>query len=149
MLSESKVRQLVEEKIKDTSIFLVEVTIRQGNKINIYLDSNTGVSINDCAGISRHIEKHFDREQEDFSLEVSSAGLTSSFKVKEQYLKNIGQAVKVKTTDGMVIKGRLLSYSQEGVTLESVTKEKKKQIVKTHNINLDDISETKFDVSSL
>ncbi len=98
------------EAISGTDLFLVEAKVGSSNDfINIEIDSASGVDIDTCARITRRIEEVFDREAEDYSLEVGSAGLTSPFKVRRQYEKNVGNDVEVLTSDGRKLHGVLES----------------------------------------
>ena len=86
------------------SQFIVEITVKPGNKIIVSIDSFTGIAIDDCVAISRSIEANFDRDIEDYELEVSSAGLTQPFKVFQQYQKNIGKNVEILFKNGQKLK---------------------------------------------
>jgi ribosome maturation factor RimP len=103
--------------------------------------------------ISRHLENSLDREEEDFELQVSSPGLTESFRVKEQYLKNAGREVEIVTADGTKRTGILKEVKPEFVLLETSAREKveghkKKQlVVKKHQIDYCDIKSVKVVVS--
>ena len=88
MINRDLIIQLTEEKLKKDQ-FIVEVTVGQANRISVLLDSETGITIDDCIQVSRHIESNLDREAEDFELQVSSAGLGQPFKVHRQYIKNL------------------------------------------------------------
>jgi ribosome maturation factor RimP len=71
MINNSTVRQLAEEHLADTDIFLVDITVSATNKISVYIDRDENIVIKDCLGLSRHIEGNLDREIEDYELEVS------------------------------------------------------------------------------
>ncbi len=123
MITKEKVQSLALEAMSG-DLFIVEVTVSAANAISVYVDSNVGVSVGECVTISRHIEGSFDRETEDFSLEVSSPGLSLPFKVVRQYLKNIGREVEVVTNGGEKLVGILKSADEAGFELEVATKEK-------------------------
>ena len=123
MITKEKIQILVEEVLSD-ELFIVDITVGDGNFISVSVDSNTGISVGECVQISRHIESSLDREVEDFSLEVTSPGLSLPFKVLRQYLKNIGREVEVVTTTGEKQKGILKSANSEGFELEISAKEK-------------------------
>ena len=147
MINYESIHSFLTETLTGTDIFIVEIAIRPGNRIFIFLDSFTKIEIKDCVKISRLINNQFDREVEDYALEVSSAGLTSSFKVDKQYLKNIGQKVKVKTNEGLVIRGLLKNFKDGIATIEEPLKVKGKVTTTEHNINIKNISETKLDIN--
>jgi ribosome maturation factor RimP len=134
MIKKQEIEKLVEENIKDTEMFLVSIDVSQSNKITVLVDSNKGVSVKDCVKLSRHIEANYDRDVEDYDLEVSSPGLDKPFAVKQQYVKNIGRQVKIKTGDSE-LKGLLKSADDSKIIIETERKEKiegkkKKEIIK-------------------
>ncbi len=114
MIDKQLLTQTVEEAISGTDAFVVEVRVSPANEIVVEIDSPTGVDIDSCAAITRKIESVFDRDVEDYELEVGSAGLTSPFKVRGQYLKNIGNEVEVLTRDGRKFKGILKEVADNG-----------------------------------
>jgi len=119
MIDEKSVINLVEERIRETDIFLVEVTVKSGNAIRVHLDRPGGISIEQCAEISHFLNNKLDREVEDYSLEVSSPGVGVPFKVKQQYEKNTGHVIEVVLKDGTRREGKLESVTGEGITLKS------------------------------
>ncbi|UKN00865.1 ribosome assembly cofactor RimP [Paracrocinitomix mangrovi] len=157
MIAKELVKSLVEERIaeRDEKLYIVDIIIRNGNQILIELDKEDGaVSIEDCIAISRNVEHNLDRDQEDFSLEVSSAGMTNPFKVTKQYLKNVGREVKVQLFEhGKSIEGTLLSADDEGIIIEKKEKvkvegKKKKEWVTTEiPLKYVEIKETKLQIS--
>lgn len=124
MIDKNKLTEVVENAIKDTDIFLVDVKVSPDNNIAVEIDSKNGLDIATCADLTRKIEEAFDRDVEDYELEVGSAGLTSPFKVKQQYEKNIGNDVDVVTRDGRKLSGRLTAVSDTDFTIEVPTKVK-------------------------
>lgn len=124
MIDKKLLTDVVEAAIEGTSLFLVDIQINPGNSIVVEIDSAEGVDIDSCAAITRKIEDAFDRDIEDYELEVGSAGLTSPFKVKGQYEKNIGNEVEVLTTDGRKLKGTLTEVADETFTIEVTRKVK-------------------------
>jgi ribosome maturation factor RimP len=113
MITEEKIAQLVSEKIQNKDLFLVDVVIKGRNRISVFLDSDTGVKIKDCAEISRHIESNLNREEEDFELEVSSAGLDQPLKLFRQFQKNVGKDLKILTDDEKSFVGLLKSIENK------------------------------------
>ncbi|NCF75542.1 MAG: hypothetical protein GWO87_03600 [Xanthomonadaceae bacterium] len=94
MIEKKKIKNLVDEKLQNTEKFLVDIKIKSGNKILVFLDSDKSITIKDCADINRYIISKLDKEKEDFELRVSSAGLDKPFKLLRQYKKNIGKEVE-------------------------------------------------------
>ncbi|MEA4974911.1 MAG: ribosome assembly cofactor RimP [Paludibacter sp.] len=134
MLDKSIVSQIVESYLRESEHYLVDLKVNQDNRIQVEIDSFNGVSLDDCVALNRFLESKLDREVEDFELEVSSAGLSSPFKVLKQYEKNIGKEVEVLTTEGKKLAGVLSSVSSDAVvlTVEKAIKEegaKRKKII--------------------
>ena len=146
MITEGVITSLVEEKIRETEMFLVSVRVMPTNRIRVYVDSVKGLSVSDCVAVSRHIEGSLDREKEDFELEVSSPGATEPYQHPKQYEKNIGRTLKVTTNEGKNIKGKLVSFENEAVTIEPEKKKKKEQ-AEPVTISLTDIKEAKTVIS--
>ena len=134
MISEELVKNLAEQQISGTDKFVVNVKIKTGNKIFVFIDADTSVSIGDCAKLSKFIESQFDRDVEDFEIEVSSSGLDFPLQLPRQYKKNIEKNVKVVMKDGTVKKGVLTEVVNDGFVIEEtiITKniKKKKEISK-------------------
>jgi len=129
VINAKKIQLLAEEFLEGTSAFLVDVKVASGNVIRISLENDDRTSITDCVELSRHIEGSFDREEEDFSLDVGSPGLDQPLKVLRQYLKIIGKQIAVNPIDGKKMQGELVSVEEEdgefkGLTLK--TREKKR-----------------------
>jgi ribosome maturation factor RimP len=127
MIAKQLVEQLANDRIEERNldVFIVDIKISSSNNILVELDSMSGgVSINDCVAVSRNIEHNLDREAQDFSLEVASAGLDKPFRVLKQYLKNVGKNVQVKTADIGKTEGVLKSVTEDEVVI--TTREKKR-----------------------
>ena len=154
MITKQLVENLANERIQERNpaLYIVEITINNGSQILVEIDHETeGVSIEDCMSVSRNIEHNLDREEQDFSLEVSSAGIDQPFRVLKQYLKNIGKEVKVQPVEhGKAIEGLLKHADEEGVLIEVKEKKrlegKKKKVWVTEEIKLayNEIRETKL-----
>ena len=129
MINAKKIQILAEEFLEGTSAFLVDVKVASGNVIKIALENDDSTSITDCVELSRHIEGSFDREEEDFSLDVGSPGLDQPLKVLRQYLKVIGKQIAVNPIEGKKMQGELVSVEEEEGELKSLvlkTREKKR-----------------------
>ena len=122
MYAKKDIVALVEDKIAEKNIFLVDITVSSTNKISVIIDNEAGISIDDCVDLSRFIESRLDREREDFELEVSSAGIESPFKVEKQFLKNIGNKVEVLKENGEKISGVLKKYTNKSIEVEHIKK---------------------------
>lgn len=126
MITTELLREYVEECLKDSPYFLVDVIGEPDDRYVVEIDSEDGVDIDYCIELSRKIEEKFPREEngDDYELEVGSAGLTTPFKVKRQYDKNIGQDIEVQTRDGRKLRGVLAAAGPESFTLQMRVKEK-------------------------
>ncbi|WP_047246383.1 ribosome assembly cofactor RimP [Maribacter thermophilus] len=120
-----KVRELLEKGLaEDKTLFLIDFTVSTDNKIKVIIDGDNGVAVSDCIKISRAIEHNLDREEQDFSLEVASAGATEPLVMPRQYKKNIGRKLEVETTDG-VYEGTLVEADENKVAIEWKAREPK------------------------
>ena len=150
MLSETTVKDLIDAGLNERSdLFLIDLKIGADNKISVVIDGDDGVTVEDCVFMSRAIEHHLDREEEDFSLDVASAGATSPLINKRQYKKNIGRTLEVTAKPDLQLEGELTEVDDDGITLEWKAKEPKpvgkgKVTVKKHaKIMYDDVLEAK------
>ncbi|MCH5345713.1 MAG: ribosome assembly cofactor RimP [Muribaculaceae bacterium] len=126
MIDKKLITAATEEAIAGTDIFIVDVTVSASNDIVVTLDSPSNLDIDTCVDISRKIEAGLDRDAEDYSLEVGTAGLTAPFRVKGQWLKNIGNEIEVLTRDGRKLKGNLVEVTDDDrFTIEVPVKVKK------------------------
>ncbi len=126
MIERDRIIELVEKIIRETEIFLVDITVTAKKKILIWIDKKDGITIDECAEISKELENHLDRSIEDFELEVSSPGLDTSFRVRQQYDKNIGREIEIVTDDNKIHKGELLQVTEDGIKLEIIKNKKGK-----------------------
>ncbi len=146
---EELVKYLVNEKITELGGFVVEVKIGK-SKIEIMIDKITGLTIDDCASVSRHLHSGLEESAllEAYEVEVSSPGTSNAFKVREQYEKYLGWKVKVITNDGKEITGNLAAVTNEGITLNEQITERidKKKVVRDEitNFSFADVKETRL-----
>ena len=146
MLKE-KVEQLIAQGTEGTDIFLVRLTVSSSNEINVFLDSDSGLTLADCKMVSRAIEFNLDREDEDFSLTVASAGIGEPL-VLRQYKKNVGRKIKVTLNEGEIIEAKMIAASDQLIELEWKTREKKPTgkgkitVVNKRSIEYRDIKQT-------
>jgi ribosome maturation factor RimP len=113
MIDKNLVKEIVGEWLTGKDYFLVDVEVSQDNRVVVEIDHADGVWIEDCVELSRFIEDRLNRDEEDFELEVGSAGLGQPFKVAQQYVNHIGKEVEVLTLDGKKLKGILKSVDGE------------------------------------
>ena len=133
-----------------TDCFIVDVQVKPGNVIIVEIDNKEGVDIDRCVSLHRFIESHLDRDIEDYELEVGSAGITSPFKVIEQYQKNIGNEVEVLTKAGMKLNGILKSVSDDKFVVTIIkkvkteTSKRKVEVEEDLTFGYDEIKYTKY-----
>ena len=122
---QDKVENLLKEAFQENnSLFLIDLNITNDNKISVVIDGDNGVSVNDCIAVSRKIEHNLDREEEDISLEVSSAGVSEPLRLERQYRKNLGRKLQV-TTNNKKIEATLTHVDQDGIKLNWKAREPK------------------------
>lgn len=122
-----RILELVKTRLEGSDKFLVDLHISGDNRINVSIDGDNGITIDDCIELSRFIESNLDRDEEDFELNVASAGLDSPLKLKRQYVKNIGRSINVTTIDGEKTEGKLLEVSEDQIVVEPDNRSKKKK----------------------
>ncbi|MFM9984822.1 MAG: ribosome assembly cofactor RimP [Flavobacteriales bacterium] len=153
MITKENITRLIEEKIAGSDMFIVEVDVRPGNLVDVTMDADSGITIEACTEIHRHILKNIDRELIDYGLDVSSPDLSKPLKVKRQYVKNIGRSLNVKTLDNAKTEGLLTNVSDHGVALLTKNKEEvegkkgKKWVERSIEIPFEQIKEAKVVIS--
>jgi ribosome maturation factor RimP len=126
MAFKEQVLDLVNQALlQNESLFLIDITISETNKIEVLIDGDNGVNLQDCIDLSRFIENNLDREENDFSLEVASVGIGTPLKLTRQYKKNIGRDLIVTTKDTK-IEAELIAATEESITLSWSAREPKK-----------------------
>ncbi|MGB7392807.1 MAG: ribosome assembly cofactor RimP, partial [Pricia sp.] len=120
-----KVKTLLDDALNDDkSLFLIDFSVGGDSSIKIVLDGDNGVTLADCMKVSRAIEHNLDREEYDFSLEVTSAGATTPLTLPRQYPKNVGRKLMVRTEEE-TIEGNLTETTDKGILLQWKTREPK------------------------
>jgi ribosome maturation factor RimP len=112
------ITELVNKKIEGTDLFIGDIKVKSGNIIYVFLDGDYGVTIEQCADISRYIEHNLDRMKEDFELHVSSYGIGQPLKFFRQYKNAIGKNLSVITEEGIKHAGKLLQVDEKLIILE-------------------------------
>ena len=125
MIEKIKILELVNNTLEGSDKFLVSLKITPGNRIFVDIDCDNGVTIDDCIELSRAIEGNLDREEEDFELNVSSAGADQPLKLTRQYRKNVGRDLEVVMVDGERAEGTLEDASDEGIVIRTQGSKKK------------------------
>ena len=150
MIDKNAVKQLVDTWLEGKDYFLTDLTISTDDRIVVEIDHKDGVWIEDCVALSRFIEDGLNRDEEDFELEVGSAGIGQPFKVHKQYEIHQGDTVEVLTAEGKKLIGTLADVQPESFTdtvTEKVKEEGKKRPVMTERdvvLNFADVKWTKY-----
>ncbi len=151
MIETAKIEKIANEYLEGGSVFLVSAKVAAGNKIRLLLDGEGGVRIDHCAKLSRHIESFFDRQVEDFEIEVSSVGVGTPLVLKRQYGLNIGRTLLIVNNSNQKVKGKLVEVNHDFIILEKEQPKKMKNDDAEENnrlkINFNEIKETKVQVS--
>ena len=153
MITKEQVNGIIAGKLDEDQAYLVDLQISADNKISVTIDHFDGISINYCVEISKLIESNLDRENEDFELEVASAGIGQPFKVYKQYVKNLGRDIEVLLPDGKKLKGVLKDADENSFTIACEEKvkvegKKKKELqIKEYIFNFDSVKQVKDIVS--
>ncbi|MDR2126910.1 MAG: ribosome assembly cofactor RimP [Prevotellaceae bacterium] len=150
MINIEKIKETVELKIAGSDKFIVDINVSMDNKINIIVDSDSsGVNINDCADISRAVEDVLNRDDEDFEIEVASAGLSSPLKMLRQYQKNINKDIDIVFANGRKLTAKLVEAAADSIDVEyeekiiAENKKRKQTITKNETIMLNDVKSVK------
>jgi len=127
-------------------IFFVSMKIKPINNFKIYLDADNGLGIERCIKINRALYRQMEEmgmyPDGDFSLEVSSPGITEPLKMFRQYLKNVGRDVEVVKNDDTIVEGNMLAADEEKITVQYTEGKNKKAVTHTVEINFTDIKST-------
>ena len=150
MISKDTVKSIVEEWLDGKEYFLVDIEISPDDRIVVEIDHADGVWIEDCVALSRYIEDHLSRDEEDYELEVGSAGLGQPFKVPQQYHCFVGKDVEVLDANGKKYKGVLKSVDGGDFTVtveekQKVEGKKRPQLVSVdRTFQMDTVKYTKY-----
>jgi ribosome maturation factor RimP len=154
VITKDKIEDIVNDKIADSDVFVVSISVGSGNNIKINLDSDSGLGIDECVQISRHVEHTLDRDEEDFKLDVSSPGVDEGLTMPRQYKKHVGRTLRV-LREGEIkkVEGELAEVGSDQIKLVQKEKKrvegrKKKEWVTTeYDIPFNEIEEAKVIVS--
>ena len=125
-----KIAEWLAPLLEEKNLFLVDVRISMGRKIEVFADSDTGITIEECALISREVEKHLDGSgivPDNYILDSSSPGMSNPLKVPRQYKKRIGRVLEIDKNDGSHLEATLLASDNEKITLQEILPEVKKK----------------------
>ena len=118
------IKNIVAGKLTDSSQFLVDVIVKGHKgpqKVLVVVDSDKGITIDECANLSRELSKAFDDRQlfsSSYMLEVSTPGLDQPLRLRRQYHKNIGRTIKVVNKEQKTFEGKLVAVTEELIRIE-------------------------------
>lgn len=151
-MDQTAVKATVEEALAlNESLYLIELSISVNNKVQVVVDGDNGVSLSETMRISRAINDNFDREVEDFFLEVSTPDIAHPLKIKRQYIKNLNRILKVKTEEEEV-EGTLVAADEDKIVLQWKAREPKPvgkgkvTVDKTVTLGYNEIKEAKVKI---
>ena len=141
---EDKITKLLDEKFKEEEFqdcFLVEIKLHENNKLDVFIDADSGINFVKCRRISRYLESFIDEEGwlgEKYIIEVSSPGITRPLMFIRQYPRNIGRKMEIKTTEGKTEEGELIAVNDDIIVLQRKVriKEGKKKRTETQQVEI-------------
>jgi ribosome maturation factor RimP len=148
LINKDKILELIEQGLDDENLFLTKLNVNSNNKIVVVIDGDNGVTIKQCADLSKYIEKNLDRDEEDFSLEVSSFGLGEDYVSKRQYFKNQGKSVVVIDSNDKKHKGIMTEVTDDYIIIDrKLTKmQKKDRVEPIFKISFSEIKSAKTEI---
>ncbi|MGC8866360.1 MAG: ribosome assembly cofactor RimP [Bacteroidales bacterium] len=152
MIDNLTLLEIIDSYLEGTPFFLVELKVKTGNRIMVFIDGDQGVTIEDCVALSRYIETKLDRNVEDYSLEVSSAGADAPLKFKRQYPRHVGRTLLIKLKDNLELKGELLAADDQCIRVKTTEKAsspqgKPKKVTVEKVLRYEDIVEARIELS--
>jgi len=151
-MDQNTVKKLVDEALSENkTLFLIDLNVGSDGSIKVVVDGDTGVPLSECIRISRHVEHNLDRENDDFSLEVTTPNITDPISDPRQYNKNIDRTLMVQTESDSY-EGKLIGISDQGITLTWKVREPKPvgkgkiTVEKQQTFPLSDIKEAKVKI---
>ena len=136
MINKELITGLVNEWLNGNEYFLVDVSVSADKNIVVEIDHKDGVWIEDCVELSKFIESKLNRDEEDFELEVGSAGIGQPFKVVQQYENHIGDEVEV-LSEGRKTRGILKAVAGKDFTVTVTEKQKLEGEKKARMVEVD------------
>lgn len=150
MKEQEKISAMIHEIMEDPSLFLVDLKVSEGkvNKVTVMLDKDNGITIDECAIVSRKLAERIEAEnmfESAYTLEVTSPGLDEPLKLKRQYINNKGRQLSVMKNSGEIVKGELEDIKEDSILLK--IQDKKKKTIENMEIAFEDIKKTNVLVS--
>ena len=124
----ARLEERVQEILQETDAFLVDLVLRGTDRmpvIEVFVDTDAGISVEECARISRKLLERLEGEPDmpgNYRLDVSSPGVDRPLKLWRQYPRHIGRKVEVTVQEeaGNIqkIKGKLQAVYPDRLVLE-------------------------------
>jgi ribosome maturation factor RimP len=127
MITEHQIKNLTDQYLEGSDLFVVDIMLKPGNKISVFIDGDNRINIDACTKLSRYLESNLDRDSEDFDLTVSSSGADRPLKLPRQYKKNIGFSLALVTKSGEKITGKVLSANEQGIEIDKLDEKKSRK----------------------
>ncbi|MEZ5053423.1 MAG: hypothetical protein R2807_01430 [Chitinophagales bacterium] len=127
-------------------LFLVDIKVLSNGKIEIFADSPSNITIDECVQISRYIHQHLEVNNlmtDNLSLDVSSPGIDEPLKVPQQFQKQLNKQVDVVLKNGLKFTGELLRADELEIKIKEVIKIKKSETIEEHTFRFDEIKSVK------
>jgi ribosome maturation factor RimP len=132
MIKKELIENTLEKILDGTDKFIVDILVQPSNKVFVFIDGDTSVTIGDCQQMSRSIEEVLDRDFEDYDLTVSSSGIDRPIKMIRQYRKTVGKELDVVLHSGEGIKGLLVKADENEIEIEHQVKKKEPKKENAH-----------------
>ncbi|MCR9066586.1 MAG: ribosome maturation factor RimP [Cytophagales bacterium] len=151
MITAEQISSILDEIIADNKFYLVDLKLSKSKikrKITVLIDSDEGISIDECGAISRELGNRLEEEIDSaFTLEVSSPGVDFPLKLNRQYTKNIGRTLNIQTVEGSEVKGELTHVSDSHIVIQPAKKKKEKNLPEPVSLGFEEIKEAKVQIS--
>ncbi|MFD1805887.1 ribosome maturation factor RimP [Pasteurella oralis] len=124
---EQKLQELLQESVEDLGCELWGIECQRSGKyltVRLYIDKEGGVTVEDCANVSRQVSAILDVEDpisDKYNLEVSSPGLDRVLFTLAQYQRYIGQDIvvhlRIPVLDRRKWQGKLAKIENDMLTM--------------------------------
>ncbi len=150
---EEKIKKLITESVgRNPELFILDMNVSPDKNVQVTIDGYKAVPLSECIRITREVEEQMDREQDDFSLTVTTPDITQWFTDPRQLAKNKGRRLKVHTASGETWEGTLVELDDEKLVLEDKVREPKPvgkgkhTVIKRYEIPLKEFDKAKVKI---
>ena len=120
-----QIRSVVEPSVADAGFDIDDLVVSPAGKrrlVRVVLDKDGGVTLDECAEVSREISRALDEADAmgsaAYTLEVSSRGVSRPLTLPRHWRRSSGRLVAVTLTDGTTLRGRVTGSDDEAATLD-------------------------------